>query len=75
MANDYNKREQTRWTRTEVAALLGVTEPRVSQIATAMRMSTSRNKRGEIGYTIYQVSKMQKRDTKPGPKPKRGKQA
>ena len=70
MAKHYNEHGKRGWTRTEVANLLNVTPGRISQIAKEMKIRMRWHWQDGFSYTVRDVSRMQERSTKPGPKPK-----
>lgn len=64
------KLDKPGYTRTEAAAILGVTVSRVSQIAKSMNIGLSWKRYNGFNYSQQQVRRMMQRNVKPGPKGK-----
>lgn len=70
MKTDDNHEGKRSWTRTEAAALLGVTPARITQIAKNLNIRMRWHWEDGFSYALRDVKKMQERNTKPGPKGK-----
>lgn len=62
----------TGYTTAQVATILGVDPSRVRQLQLAMRMSGVKRQGSVLIFGLRHIERMRKRNTKPGPKQKKG---